>query len=68
MEPPEDLIEERRHQRERQQLRRNQISEGSLKALDDSIAEVGKDDQQLATALNEICHILTGDDRFDTQQ
>jgi hypothetical protein len=65
---PDKIDEAKRVQDKQQQLRRDQISEGSLKTLDESIAEVAQNDEQLATALNEICHILTGDDRFDTQQ
>lgn len=62
---PNKSIEAKRTQDRQQQLRRDQITEQSLNTLDESIAEIAQKDKQLASALNEIAHILTGDDRFD---
>jgi len=62
---PQNAIDERQRQKELQQLRRDQISEESMQVLLDSIADVEQNDPELANALYEIGHILTGDDRFD---
>lgn len=64
---PENASDARERQQRLQQLRRDQISEDSIQTLIDHIEQIEQDDPELAGALREIAHILTGDDRFDTQ-
>lgn len=65
---PEKAAEAKRVQERQQQLRRDQISEESVQALLEGIEQIEQEDQQMADALREIGHILTGDDRFEAQQ
>lgn len=62
---PEESAKAKRIQDQQQQLRRDQISEDSIKTLNDGIKEIEQNDPAMADALREIAHILTGDDRFE---
>jgi len=64
---PNEAAEAQRTQERQQQLRRDQIGEQSMQALLDGIKEIEQDDPKMADALREIGHILTGDDRFESQ-
>jgi len=68
MNPPQDTIDEIKQQRQRQQLRREQITEESMQTLLQGIKQIEQDDPAMADALREIGHILTGDDRFEIQK
>lgn len=65
--PDRDKAQAKRRQDEQQALRRDQITEKSMQTLLQGIEQIGQDGPQMADALREIGHILTGDDRFDTQ-
>jgi len=65
---PEQAAEAREVQEQQQQLRRDQISEDSVVALDRGIDQIAQNDPEVATALREVAHILTGDDRFDSPE
>jgi len=64
---PDNAAEAKRTQDRQQQLRRDQITEESMQTLLRGIEQIEQDDPAMADALREIGHILTGDDRFDTQ-
>jgi len=63
---PEEAIKAKNRQEENQQLRRDQITEDSMQTLLRGIEEIEQNDPAMADALREIGHILTGDDRFET--
>lgn len=63
--PDREKAQAKKRQNEQQALRRDQITEKSMQTLLQGIEEIGQDDPQLADALREIGHILTGDDRFE---
>lgn len=65
--PDREQAQAKRRQDRRQALRRDQITEQSMQTLLHGIEEIEQNDPAMADALREIGHILTGDDRFETQ-
>lgn len=65
---PEQAAEAREVQEQQQQLRRDQITEESMQTLLNGIKQIEQDDPDMADALREVGHILTGDDRFEQSE
>jgi hypothetical protein len=65
--PDQEQARAKRRQDRQQALRRDQITEQSMQTLLRGIEEIEQNDPAMADALREIGHILTGDDRFETQ-
>jgi len=60
---PEETIEQRKDDEEKNNVDRRKISEESLKSLAADIDEI--DDPETKSAVKDLAHIVTGDDRFE---
>jgi hypothetical protein len=60
---PEDVIEKKKREDESNNLDRRKVSEDALTQLETDISNI--DDDAAQSAIQEIAHIVTGDDRFE---
>jgi hypothetical protein len=60
---PENVIEEKKREDESNNLDRRKVSEDALTQLETDISNI--DDDAAQSAIQEIAHIVTGDDRFE---
>lgn len=64
--PNPEAIEERRKEKQNNNLSRDKINEETRQKLVNVIQAI--DDPNLAEAVRELSHVLTGDNRFDTEK
>jgi hypothetical protein len=64
--PNPEAIEERRKEKQNNNLSRDKIDEETRQKLVNVIQAI--DDPNLAEAVRELSHVLTGDNRFDTEK
>jgi len=64
--PNPEAIEERRKEKRNNNLTRDKINEETRQKLVNVIQAI--DDPNLAEAVRELSHVLTGDNRFDTEK
>jgi hypothetical protein len=60
---PDKLIEEKKRQNRENKLDRRKMNEKSLSQLEEDISNI--DDPSVQSAIEDLAHILTGDNRFE---
>lgn len=60
---PENIINEKKKSDEQNNLDRRKVTEKSLQELEDDIEKI--EDAATKSAMRDLAHIVTGDDRFD---